>query len=157
MGICWGLPNVGECGGNVGWLWGIVGVAEGRVGVGREEGGISCNSPWIKIRGPRRWRGSVDKGSEVGLTFLLTELTQVRELRPLPARCSIMVIADFNHSPGLLSELGGGEDGGGRCRAVAPAEILSLLSTSHGTRIYSQIQCRTPSSIQIPGKQGLAY
>lgn len=51
------------------------------------------------------------KGSEAGLTALLTELTQVRELRPLPARSSITVIADSNHSPGLLSEPGSGVAG----------------------------------------------
>lgn len=97
-GGMWGLPRDE-------WEW--KGDDTTTMAAGREGGGISCNSPWIKVRGPRGWRGSVSKGSEVGLTSLLTELTQVRELRPLPARCSIMVIADFNHSPGLLSEPGG--------------------------------------------------
>lgn len=44
------------------------------------------------------------------MTSLLTELTQVRELQPLPAGCSM--IADFIHSPGLLRALGGGLGGG---------------------------------------------
>lgn len=43
---------------------------------GNQLGGISHNRSGIKISGPRGWRESVGKESVVGLTVLLSELTE---------------------------------------------------------------------------------